>query len=120
MKKIVILSAALSFAALTSELAQGHHALAANYDVDNIGTIEGLVVEVFWANPHIHYYLEVVNDSGETELWDIESSNVASMQRSGWTRETIEVGDQVRISGRLGRNGIRRMELDRESLEILE
>ncbi|MFL2547059.1 MAG: DUF6152 family protein [Candidatus Rariloculaceae bacterium] len=120
MKRIVILSAAMSWAALTLQSAQGHHALAANYDVDNIGTIEGLVVEVFWANPHIHYYMEVMNDAGETELWDIESSNVSTMQRSGWERNTIEVGDRVRISGRLGRNGIRRMELDKESLEVLE
>jgi hypothetical protein len=120
MKRLLPLLSLLGIAGLTSHVAQAHHALAANYDVDNIGSIEGVVVEVFWANPHVHYYMEVENESGETELWDIESSNLAFMMRSGWTRETVEVGDRIRISGRLGRNGIHRMELDRESLEILE
>ena len=120
MKRLLSLLSLLGIVSFSSHVAQAHHALAANYDVDNIGTIEGVVVEVFWANPHIHYYMEVESESGETELWDIESSNLAFMARSGWTRETIEVGDRVRISGRLGRNGIRRMELDRESLEVLE
>ena len=109
----------LGIAGLSANLAQGHHALSANYDIDRIGTIEGVVVEVFWANPHIHYYMEIVNDDGVTELWDIESSNLSNMVRSGWTRETVEVGDRIHISGRLGRNGTRRLELDRESLDIL-
>ena len=105
---------------LAVHVAQAHHAIAANYDISNIGTIEGVVVEVFWANPHVHYYIEVMNDSGETELWDIETSNLISMMRSNWTRETIEVGDYIRISGSLGRDKIRRMLLDLESLEIIE
>jgi len=32
----------------------------------------------------------------------------------------IEVGDNIRVSGQLGRNGIRRLNLDRDSLQILE
>jgi len=105
---------------IAGQPAQAHHALAANYVVDSRGTIEGLVVEVFWANPHIHYYMEIENENAQTELWDIESSNLASMRRSGWTRDTVKVGDRIRISGRVGRNGSRRLELDRDSLEQLD
>ena len=117
LRLLLILTTGLVFAA---HVAQAHHAIAANYDISNIGTIEGVVVEVFWANPHVHYYIEVINNSGETELWDIETSNLISMMRSNWTRETIEVGDYIRISGSLGRDKIRRMLLDLESLEIIE
>ncbi len=100
--------------------ASAHHAAAANYDTDNIGMIEGVVVDVFWANPHVHYYLEVESDVGGTELWDVETSNLAGMMRSGWTRETVKIGDRIRISGQLGRNGIKRLALDRGSLEKLQ
>ena len=117
LRLLLILTTGLVFAV---HVAQAHHAIAANYDISNIGTIEGVVVEVFWANPHVHYYIEVINDSGETELWDIETSNLISMMRSNWTRETIEVGDYIRISGSLGRDKIRRILLDLESLEIIE
>ena len=104
----------------TGPSARAHHALAANYEVDSRGTIEGTVVEVFWANPHIHYYLEVTGEDGQPELWDIESSNLANMVRLGWTKDTIQVGDRIRVSGHLGRNGSRRLELDRDSLEKLD
>lgn len=107
-------------AILGGQSARAHHALAANYDVDSRGTIEGVVVEVFWANPHIHYYMEVEAEDGQTELWDIESSNLANMIRNGWTKDTVKVGDRIRISGRLGRDGARLLELDRESLVKLD
>ncbi len=119
MKTRTLLATLLGVCCLSCNLVLAHHALSANYETDKIGTIEGVVVEVFWGNPHVHYYLEVGRDDGTTELWDVESSNLASMVRSGWNKDTVEVGDRVRISGLLGRGGIRRMELDRESLEML-
>lgn len=97
-----------------------HHAISANYDENSFGTIEGTVVEVFWANPHVHYYIEVTEDLDNVELWDIETSSLITLARIGWTPETIKVGDQIRVSGQLGRNGIRRLNLDRDSLQILE
>jgi predicted extracellular nuclease len=111
-RKLLTILAGLGFAGS----AGAHHALAANYDTDRIGTIEGVVVDVFWANPHVHYYLEVENDAGETELWDVETSNLSTVVRDGWTRQTVQVGDRIRISGQLGRNGILRLALDRSSL----
>ena len=98
---------------------QGHHAISATYDEDSLGTIEGVVVDVFWANPHVHYYMEVVNDAGATELWDIETGNLIGLSRAGWTKDMIEVGDRIKVSGQLGRNGTKRLNLDRDSLEIL-
>ena len=118
MKMLFWLLAFSCFSALGSSLASGHHAYAANY-VDELGTIEGVVVEVFWGNPHVHYYLEVARDDGATEIWDVESANLGVMARSGWTDDTIEVGDHIKVSGDLGREGRRKLSLDRDSLEIL-
>ena len=105
---------------LKYNLAVGHHAISANYDENSLGTIEGSVVEVFWANPHVHYYIEITNDLGSIDLWDIETSSLIALSRVGWTKETIKVGDTIRVSGQLGRNGIKRLNLDRDSLQILE
>lgn len=99
--------------------AGAHHAYNANY-IEERGTIEGVVVEVFWGNPHVHYYLEVLGDDGTTGVWDVEASNLGVMARAGWTKDTIEVGDRIRVSGDLGREGRRRLALDRDSLELLD
>ena len=119
MKQLVSLLVLLGSASLAGTSAHGHHAYAANYDPDLSGTVEGVVIEVFWANPHVRYFLEVVNENGETELWDVESANIGMMTTAGWTRETIEVGDHIRVSGGLGRDGLRRLALELDSLEIL-
>lgn len=118
--KMLFRSLALTgLAGLGGPLAVGHHAYNANY-VEEHGTIEGVVVEVFWGNPHVHYYLEVAGADGTTKIWDVESSNLGVMARGGWTRETLEVGDHVRVSGNLGREGRPKLALDRDTLEMLD
>ena len=104
--------------ALVSPTVVGHHAYNANY-IEERGSVEGTVVEVFWGNPHVHYYLEVLQDDGVTRVWDVESENLGVMARAGWTSETLEIGDLVRVSGRLGREGRSKLALDLESVEFL-
>ena len=118
--KMRVGSVALALAiALVTSAALGHHAYDANYTRER-GSIEGVVVDVFWANPHVQYYLEVTGDDGTTSLWIVESDNLNVMARDGWTIDTLQVGDRVRVSGRLGREGRPRLALERESLERLE
>ena len=91
--------------------AAAHHAFAANYEMDNVGTVEGIVEEVFWANPHVHYYIQVTKEDGTRELWDGEAANLSLLAARGWDRNTIRVGDTIRVTGALGRDGIRRIQM---------
>lgn len=102
-----LIAAVLAFSCLPV-VASAHHAFSANYDVTKIGTVEGIVEEVFWANPHVHYYIRVRTEDRE-ELWDVEDSNLSSMANRGWNRNTIRAGDEIRVTGRLGRDGKRRI-----------
>lgn len=96
---------------LSIQPAAAHHAFAANYDMDNVGTVEGIVEEVVWANPHVHYYIQVMGEEGTTELWDGEAANLSILASRGWERNTIRVGDAIRVTGALGRDGIRRIQM---------
>lgn len=82
-----------------------HHGYALSYDTDNIGTIEGVVEDVFWSNPHVQYYVAVEQEDGSTETWIVETHNLRMLQNAGWTRDTIEVGDTIKVTGYLGREG---------------
>ena len=119
MKTLAAIAVYAAAVVLAASPAAGHHAYDANY-VRDTGSIEGVVVEVFWANPHVHYYLEVTDDAGGTTIWDVESDNLGVMERAGWTSVTLQVGDRVRVSGRLGREGRSRLALDLSSLERLD
>ncbi len=90
---------------------QAHHAFAADYEAGNEGTISGRITEVIFRNPHARYYIEVTNDDGSTELWDLETMNLMALGRMGWKKDTIKVGDEVTVTGILGRNNTKRMSI---------
>ena len=86
-------------------VASSHHAFSVHYDINNRGTVEGVVEEVFWANPHVHFYIRVTNQDGVGELWDVEWSHLKGMSERGWTRDSVKIGDIIRVTGHLGWNG---------------
>jgi polyisoprenoid-binding protein YceI len=99
------------------DTAAAHHAFAADYEAGNEGVLEGVVTEVIYRNPHARYYLEVTNDGGEKELWDLQTMNVGMLGRVGWTKETIKVGDKLKVEGILGRNKTKRMSINIVTIE---
>lgn len=106
----VLLLAVLA-ALLVCQSAHAHHAFAADYESGKEGTVRGVVTEVVYKNPHARYYLEVTGDDGSTELWDLETMNIMMLGRMGWKKDTIQVGDELTVTGILGRNDTKRMSI---------
>ena len=97
----------LTAIALLPLVASGHHSTGGFYDTGTTIEVTGAVTEVFWRNPHVGLTLEVVNDSGETELWEIEGGAWNTVQRRGITPETVAIGDEVRVAGAPGTRGVK-------------
>ncbi|MFL2547089.1 MAG: DUF6152 family protein [Candidatus Rariloculaceae bacterium] len=100
----MIRAGVLFLAVFGSSAALAHHAFSAFYDTDNVGDIEGEIVELFLINPHAGYRLRT--DDGE--IWNIETAPINRLQRLG-LHDAVAVGDRVTFSGafsRLGRNEI--------------
>ena len=92
--------------------ATAHHAFAADYEAGNEGEVEGVITEVIYKNPHARYYIEVTNDDGSKELWDLQTMNLMMLGRVGWTKDTLQVGDKVKVEGILGRDETKRMSIN--------
>ena len=92
--------------------AAAHHAFAADYEAGNEGVVEGVITDVMYKNPHARYYLEVQTADGGTETWDLQTMNLMMLGRVGWKKDTLKVGDRVRVEGILGRNNTRRMSIN--------
>ena len=95
MRRVVF--ALLSTVAVTAPAA-GHHS-AARFDLTQSVTVDGVVSRYEWANPHVYIYVAETNAAGETVEWEIEGQPPAMMRRIGWSRETLAVGDAVRLTG---------------------
>jgi hypothetical protein len=84
---------------LAAAAAYAHHSRPAHFNLDETVAVEGVVGDFLWRNPHIFIYLEVENENGELEAWELEMQNTASMGNRGWTADTIEVDDYLKVTG---------------------
>ena len=82
-----------------------HHSFAAEYDSNKPVTLKGIVTKVEWMNPHVYFFVDVTDDSGKISNWALEMGPPAGLQKSGWTRNTMKVGDEVIVNGTLAKDG---------------
>lgn len=89
---------ALAGAAICAGAVTAHHS-SSQFDFDNIITVEGVVTEFDWANPHVYIYVDVAADDGEIVEWEVEGFPPTFMRRAGWSRETLAAGDVISVTG---------------------
>jgi len=82
-----------------------HHAFAAEFDADQPITLKGKVVAVEWVNPHAWLYVEVIDDSANTEKWNIEMGSPNSLIRRGITKDYLPIGSDVTVEGYRAKDG---------------
>ncbi len=82
-----------------------HHAFAAEYDAKRKVLLTGNVTRIEWMNPHAHFFLDVRDGNGKVANWDLELTSPNTLQRGGWTRTSLKVGDVVTVNGYLAKDG---------------
>ena len=84
---------------------QAHHGFANHFDPEEKHSIEGIVTQFDFTNPHVTIYLDVKNNNGETETWIAETGGSSGFLRSGrLSRDSIKLGDRVQIVGHPARS----------------
>ena len=90
-----------------------HHSLAATFDVSRPLKLTGTVTGIEWANPHVYFYVDVVDEqSGAVVNWAIELLSPNALARNGWSRNSMAIGDKVVVEGSPARDGTRLGTLD--------
>src|SRR6476660_10496133 len=75
-----------------------HHSFAAEFDADKPITLKGIVTKVEWTNPHVWFYVNVKDEkSGEVVNWGAEMGPPHGLQRRGWRRDTLKIGEEVTV-----------------------
>jgi hypothetical protein len=104
MKIKIFFLVAISIAAVTAgRLSFAHHGFAA-YSNERI-TVQAVIAELRFVNPHVQLYFSIEGASGESESWQAELTAPNKLARGGWTKNTLKPGDQIQISGEAAKNG---------------
>jgi hypothetical protein len=83
-----------------------HHSFGAEYDGNKPITLTGVVTKVELTNPHTHFYLDVMDETGKVVNWKFEGYNPATLYRVGWTKATmLKQGDRITVFGWRARDG---------------
>jgi len=104
--------------ALSGLATEAHHSIFAVYDPEQRTTIEGVLDEVHFVNPHPLILIDVNGGDGNVERWQLEMDNLRELVQAGFSRETLKPGDRVVVAGSPARTQARRLyirRLDRPS-----
>ena len=94
--RIRLLQSLLVAAVFATSAAFAHHSFAM-FDQKKVVTLKGVVREFQWTNPHAFIHLEVPNDSGGKDLWQVELNSPNNLKRQGWKSTSVKVGDAVTL-----------------------
>src|SRR5262245_40732479 len=72
-----------------------HHGRGATYDMKKQVSLKGVITEVAWRNPHVAIFMDVKDADGKVVNWAFENSNVSTLARQGYNRNTLKVGQEI-------------------------
>jgi hypothetical protein len=110
MRAYIIGSLVVASVLLVGSRATAHHSFSAEFDRNKPLTLTGVVTKVDWTNPHVWFYINVKDkDTGKVTNWGAEMGPPHGLQRQGWRRDTLKIGEEVTIKGSAAKNGTNRM-----------
>jgi len=83
---------------------QAHHGTNL-YDMTKPVLLKATITKFEWGNPHNQIFFDVTDDKGEVVHWVTSTEPPAVMSEKGWTRKSLNPGDQVTVCVFAAKNG---------------
>jgi uncharacterized protein DUF6152 len=100
MRNLLLITVAAVLMASTSN---AHHSFAATYETGKSITLEGAIVQFVYRNPHSFVHIDAPDENGVSQRWAVEWGGTTQLAQAGVKRDSLKVGDKVKISGRPSR-----------------
>lgn len=82
---------------MSGPVAFAHHSFGM-FDLSKEVTVEGVIREFQFTNPHVWIQLLVPNGNGGQTEWSIEAGAPGMMIRAGWKSSTLKAGDRITLT----------------------
>lgn len=84
--------------------ASAHHS-ATMFEQEKTITVEGVVREFQWTNPHSWLLVDVTDKNGKVTTWGFEAEGPSTLQRAGIRPSEFRPGTKVTMTGRPMKDG---------------
>jgi hypothetical protein len=81
-----------------------HHS-AAMFEEKRTVTVEGVVKEFQYSNPHSWLLIDVTDKAGKVTTWGFEAEGPSTLQRAGIRPSEFPIGSKVTMTGRPMKDG---------------
>ena len=102
--KVVSIAGVAAARVLSCSAAVAHHSFAM-FDLGKDVTVDAVVKEVQFTNPHVWLQIMVADGKGGQTEYSIESGAPGMMLRNGWKPSTLKPGDKVKLTMHPLKNG---------------
>ena len=82
-----------------------HHSFGAEFDSNKPIKMSGVVTRLEWTNPHVYLFIDVKDKAGKVANWGFEMGPPHMLQKAGWKKNSLAIGETVDIEGWLARDG---------------
>lgn len=95
LRRLLAFTLAAAWAAGTT--AYAHHSFGATYDTNKQVKLSGKLTQFVYRNPHSFVNIDVTDESGQVQHWSLEWGGTAQLANAGVKRDSLKLGDDVRI-----------------------
>jgi len=88
----------------TASRGAAHHS-ATMFEQTKTITVEGVVKEFQWTNPHSWLLVDVTDKNGKVTTWGFEAEGPSTLQRAGIRPSEFKAGTRVTMTGRPMKDG---------------
>jgi hypothetical protein len=92
--------------AVAATASYAHHSFGAEFDSTKPIKLKGVVTRLEWTNPHVYLWVDSKDaKTGKVTQWGFEMGPPHMLQRAGWKKNSLTLGEVVEIDGWKARDG---------------
>jgi len=74
-----------------------HHSFVASYDPSQVTEMTGVVAEYVLRSPHSYMFMDVENEAGDVQRYEVEMASLPMMRRRGFDSDSFKPGDEITV-----------------------